>query len=112
MVENQVNSSNNQQVNVEYRLQKNREEMKYQFISFIFMILLSAAAFVAVATEGFHSLFVIPLILLLACVQVGFQLYYFMHMSQKGHAQPALFLYSGISVAFVTIVAFATIIWW
>jgi cytochrome c oxidase subunit 4 len=53
----------------------------------------------------------VPFILLLATVQVAFQLYYFMHMSHKGHEFPALFLYSGVFVAFLTVLAFVTIVW-
>lgn len=53
-----------------------------------------------------------PFLILLAVIQVIFQLFYFMHMSQKGHEAPSLFLYSGIFVAFITVLAFVTIIWW
>jgi cytochrome c oxidase subunit IV len=34
-----------------------------------------------------------------------------MHMSHKGHEAPALFLYSGALVAFITVLAFVTIVW-
>jgi cytochrome c oxidase subunit IV len=33
-------------------------------------------------------------------------------MSHKGHEAPALFLYSGLLVGLITILAFMTIIWW
>ena len=33
-------------------------------------------------------------------------------MSHKGHEMLALFMYSGIFVAFLTVLAFVTIIWW
>lgn len=112
MVNNEVSSSKQNHVELEFRREKHKEEMKYQVISFLLMICFTIAAFIAVAAEGFHSLFVIPIIIILACVQVGFQLYYFMHMSQKGHGVPALFLYGGVAVAVVTLFAFATIIWW
>ncbi len=105
---NSVNSSKS----VNYRLKKNAEEMKHQVITFALMIFLTLVAFVAVAYDGFSSWFTIPFILLLAIIQVAYQLYYFMHMSHKGHGMVATFMYGGIFVAFLTVLAFLTIIWW
>ena len=96
----------------EYRKRKSAEGMKNQFISFILMIFLTLVAFLAVGYDGFPRTFVIPIILLLACVQVIFQLYYFMHASEKGHGMVMLFMYSAIFVAFITVLCFMTIIWW
>jgi cytochrome c oxidase, subunit IVB len=97
----------------EYRRQKNAEEMRYQLVTFILMIFLTLVSFVAVGFRSYFPIrFVIPLILLLACIQVLFQLYYFMHAHQKGHGVPMLFMYSGIFTAFITILAFVTIVWW
>ncbi|MED4988962.1 cytochrome c oxidase subunit IVB [Geobacillus sp. NFOSA3] len=108
---NQANSGN-ERVDLAYRRKKNAEDMKHQVISFVLMILFTLIAFTAVGYDKFSPWFSVPFILLLAVVQVLFQLYYFMHMSHKGHEMPALFMYGGILVAFVTIWAFATIIWW
>ncbi|WP_413385497.1 cytochrome c oxidase subunit IVB [Bacillus velezensis] len=96
----------------EYRKKKNAEEMKYQVISFGLMIGLTLVAFLTVAADGIAGWFTMPFLILLAVIQVIFQLFYFMHMSQKGHEAPSLFLYSGIFVAFITVLAFVTIIWW
>ncbi|MDQ0272407.1 cytochrome c oxidase subunit IVB [Cytobacillus purgationiresistens] len=111
MTNEQLNSGN-PKVDIEYRRKKSAEEMRYQIISFAMMIFLTLVAFVAVGYDGFSGWFTIPFILVLAGVQVVFQLYYFMHMSHKGHEAPALFLYSGVFVAFITLLAFMTIIWW
>jgi cytochrome c oxidase subunit 4 len=108
---NQTNSGN-ERVDLEYRRRKNAEEMKHQVISFVLMILLTLIAFAAVGYDKFSHWFSVPFIFLLAVVQVMFQLYYFMHMSHKGHEMPSLFLYAGVFVAFLTIWAFSTIIWW
>jgi cytochrome c oxidase subunit 4 len=35
-----------------------------------------------------------------------------MHMSHKGHELPSLFLYGGVLVAFLTVWAFMTVVWW
>jgi cytochrome c oxidase subunit 4 len=98
-------------VDLELRKQRNKEDMRSQFVSFALMIFLTALAFIAVGTETFSKWFVLPFILLLAIIQVIFQLYYFMHMSHKGHGLVSLFLYSGVIVGFVTLWAFVTIIW-
>ncbi|QED47408.1 cytochrome c oxidase subunit IVB [Cytobacillus dafuensis] len=111
MTNEQLNSGN-PRVDIEYRRKKNAEEMKHQVISFALMIFLTLVAFVAVAYEGFSGWFIVPFILILAVVQVIFQLYYFMHMSNEGHEAPKLFMYSGIVVGFVTILCYMTIIWW
>ncbi|WP_026581548.1 cytochrome c oxidase subunit IVB [Bacillus sp. J33] len=109
---NQQPNSDNPRVDIEYRRKKSAEEMKHQVITFAMMIFLTIVAFVAAGYEGFSAWFIVPFILILAIVQVIFQLYYFMHMSHKGHEAPALFLYSGALVGFITIIAFLTVIWW
>jgi cytochrome c oxidase subunit IV len=109
---NQQLSSGNPRVDIEYRRRKSAEEMRQQVVSFSLMIFLTLIAFAAVAIKGFSAWFIVPFILLLAVIQVIFQLYYFMHMSHKGHEAPSLFLYSGLLVGLVTVLAFTTIIWW
>ncbi|SDJ74894.1 cytochrome c oxidase subunit IVB [Sediminibacillus albus] len=95
----------------QYRKKKNKEEMKQQVITFVLMILFTVIAFGMVIYE-LDKLFVIPTLLILAVVQVGFQLYYFMHMSHKGHEMPALMLYAGAFVAFLTVLTLSVLIWW
>ncbi|WP_053362047.1 cytochrome c oxidase subunit IVB [Bacillus sp. FJAT-27251] len=109
---NQQPTTGNPRVDIDYRRRKNAEEMRYQVITFSLMIFLTLMAFAAVGFGDFSSWFIAPFIILLAVVQVIFQLYYFMHMSHKGHEAVQLFLYSGVLVAAVTILAFTTIIWW
>jgi cytochrome c oxidase subunit IV len=107
---NVQSNSGNPSVDYEYRRKKNAEDMRMQVVSFALMIFLTLVAFVSVA-GGFSKWFIVPFILLLAVVQLIFQLYYFMHMSHKGHEAPALFLYSGALVAFITVLTFMTIVW-
>ncbi|WAA10600.1 cytochrome c oxidase subunit IVB [Fervidibacillus albus] len=98
---------------MEYRRMKSAKEMRHQLITFILMIFFTIIAFVSVAYHDlFPAKFVVPFILLLATIQVIFQLYYFMHASHKGHEMPMLFMYSGVFAAFLTILAFLTIVWW
>lgn len=107
---NQTNTGN-PKVDLAYRRKKSKEEMKYQVVSFVLMIFLTLLAFLAVGLE-MSKLFIVPVIILMAVVQCIFQLYYFMHMNHKGHEVPSLFLFSGLAVGLITILAFTTIIWW
>lgn len=111
MANQQVNSGN-PRVDIEYRRKKSAEEMRYHIISFSLMIFLTFIAFAAVGFKGVTSTFTPPFILLLAVVQVIFQLFYFMHMNKKGHEAPTLFIFSGALVGFTVLLAFSTIIWW
>ncbi|RDI47588.1 cytochrome c oxidase subunit IVB [Falsibacillus pallidus] len=108
---NHQSNSGNPSVDYEYRRKKNAEEMKHHVVSFALMIFLTLVAFAAVYAD-MSKWFIVPFILLLAAVQVILQLYYFMHMSHKGHESPQMFLFSGVFVAFLTILTFSTIIWW
>ncbi|RFU63399.1 cytochrome c oxidase subunit IVB [Peribacillus glennii] len=110
MANDQSNSAN-PNVNLKYRRKKNAEEMKHQVITFTLMIFFTLLAFLAVAYDGFSHWFIVPFILLLAAVQVAFQLYYFMHMKHRGHNTIALFMYSGALVGAITILTFITITW-
>ncbi|WP_407268115.1 cytochrome c oxidase subunit IVB [Radiobacillus sp. PE A8.2] len=105
MAENTTNT------NTDYHRHKKKEEMKQQVITFALMIVFTIIAF-AMVNAQLDKLFVIPVLLVLAVVQVGFQLYYFMHMSHKGHEMPALMMYGGAAVAFLTVLTLAVLIWW
>ncbi|WP_102692780.1 cytochrome C oxidase subunit IV family protein [Rummeliibacillus pycnus] len=86
------------------------QAMRNQVTVFAIMIFLTFIAFAAVQA-GFSAYLVIPIILLFAGVQVGLQLYYFMHLSEKGTGIMQFFMYSSVIVAFTMILAFVTIIW-
>ncbi|KIL44760.1 cytochrome c oxidase subunit IVB [Jeotgalibacillus soli] len=104
-------TSANPKVNYKYRRNKARQEMRAHVTSFAMMIFLTLIAFIMVMS-GFDKYYVFPVLLLLAGIQVVLQLYYFMHMSHKGHGAVALFLYSGALVALIVIITFMTIVWW
>lgn len=104
-------NSNSSTQSLEFRRQKNKLEMKAQIISFVLSLVLTGIAFLAVASESISHWFTVPFILILAVVQVLFQLYYFMHMKDKGHEGPALFMYSGILFAAIIIAALMTVVW-
>ncbi len=102
----------NPKVDLSYRRKKNAEEMKMQVISFVLMIFLTIIAFITVGYDDIDKWFRVPFIVLLACVQAIFQLYYFMHMSHKGHEAPQLFIWTGVFITFLTVLAMSTIVWW
>ncbi|WP_208589363.1 cytochrome c oxidase subunit IVB [Gracilibacillus suaedae] len=95
----------------DFEKQKRKDEMKQQVITFSLMIIFTIVAFSMVEAE-LDKLFVIPVLLVLAAIQVGFQIYYFMHMSHKGHEIPALMFYGGVFAAFLTILALVVLVWW
>ncbi|TFB23329.1 cytochrome c oxidase subunit IVB [Filobacillus milosensis] len=105
-----ADNTNSNEKQLYYR-KKHKEEMKHHILTFAMMIAFTLIAFGLVIAEV-SALFTIPIILVLAAVQVLFQLYYFMHMNQEGHEMPALMIYSGIFAALLTVLALATIVWW
>ncbi|MDI3256383.1 MAG: cytochrome C oxidase subunit IV family protein [Kyrpidia sp.] len=72
-------------------------------ISFAIMIVLTVVAFVMVGA-GMAPWIVVPVILALAVIQVGLQLYDFMHLNQRGHSFPAFFITSGALLGLIFIV--------
>ncbi|ASN05881.1 cytochrome c oxidase subunit IVB [Virgibacillus necropolis] len=95
-----------------FQKRKNKEEMKNQLITFALMIVFTLVAFGIVVGELMPKMFVIPTILLLAIVQVAFQLYYFMHMKNAGHEMPSTMMYGGFFAAALSITALSVLIWW
>ncbi|MFC2950227.1 cytochrome c oxidase subunit IVB [Virgibacillus sediminis] len=95
-----------------FHRQKKKEEMKKQLISFALMIGFTLIAFGLVASGSLDSMFLIPILLILAVIQVGFQFYYFMHMKDKGHEMPSLMIYGGVFAASLTLAALLVITWW
>lgn len=108
-----MNESHRSNVKVDtYYKKRSKEEMKHVMVTFSLMIFLTLSSFFAVAYPTiFPKIFSVPFILLLACVQVLFQLYYFMHMKQRGHQTAIVFLYTALFIGLLTVLAFATIVW-
>lgn len=94
-----------------------KQSMRGQVMMFSLMIFLTLVSFsMVVAHEhevaGFSKYFIVPILMLFAAVQVGLQLYYFMHMSEKGHGIPQMFMFTGALLGFLIPLTFATIVWW
>ncbi|WP_124726534.1 cytochrome C oxidase subunit IV family protein [Staphylospora marina] len=73
-------------------------------ISFVVMIVLTAAAFYLVATDVVAEHLVLPLMLILAAIQVLLQLFVFMHLDRKGSGFITAFMVLGIVIAVVSAV--------
>ncbi|MFD1038749.1 cytochrome c oxidase subunit IVB [Virgibacillus byunsanensis] len=106
-----MENTNSDNVNP-YQKQKNKEEMKKQLITFAAMIVFTLIAFSIVATELMPSMFVVPILLILAVIQVGFQFYYFMHLKDKGHDMVAVMIFGGVFAAMLTLAGLVAITWW
>ena len=77
-------------------------------LSFVVMIILTAAAFYMVATDVVPKHLILPFILFFAVIQVFLQLFTFMHLSQRGTIYYTLFMLIGIFIAIISAVG---IIW-
>lgn len=95
----------------EYKKRMAARAMRKQVSAFAMMIFFTFIAF-ATVQAGFSSNLVGPVILLLAAVQVGLQLYFFMHWDEKKTGMYQFFMYSALLVAFTMVLAFVTIVWW
>lgn len=95
-----------------FEKQKHKNEMKKQLISFLLMIAFTLIAFALVGTGNIEKMLAIPILVVLAVVQVGFQFYYFMHLKDKGHEMPAVMIYGGIWAALLTLAGLGVITWW
>ncbi|WLV25656.1 cytochrome c oxidase subunit IVB [Aciduricibacillus chroicocephali] len=95
-----------------YQKQKNKDEMKKQIISFALMIFFTVIAFIVVGTGNMSKMYALPLLFVLAVVQVGFQFYYFMHLKDKDHEMPAIMIYGGVWAALLTLAGLGVITWW
>lgn len=102
------------QAQYEYDKAHARVHMRKQVVNFAIMIFLTFIAFASVVS-GFKATFVIPVVLLLAGIQVVLQLYAFMHLEDRTTHMVGViefFIWSGAFLAFTFFVAFTTIIWW
>jgi len=73
-------------------------------VAFVAMIILTVIAFYLVAANVITLQLLVPVLLILATIQVILQLYFFMHLDQKGSGFPILFMVAGIVIAVVSAV--------
>ncbi|GGA97735.1 cytochrome B6 [Macrococcus hajekii] len=85
-------------------------EMRQQVTTFGIMIFLTFIAFGMVAA-GLDKAIVLPILVLLAFIQVILQFFYFMHMKHDGHNVAKLFMISGIFLALSFVVMALYLTW-
>src|SRR5699024_713114 len=95
-----------------YQKEKNKEEMKKQLISFALMIVFTLISFGAVSSGAFDSMYIIPIIINMAIIQVRLKFYYLMYMEDEGHEMPAVMIYGGVWVVLLIMAALLLITWW
>lgn len=95
-----------------FQKQNNKNEMKKNLISFAGMIGFTLVSFGIVASGIFGKMVAIPILFILALIQVAFQFYYFMHLKDKGHEMPMTLMYGGVWAAFLVIAGLFLISWW
>lgn len=77
---------------------KSSSVVKY-ILSFVCMIALTGAAFYIVANGVVANDMIMPMLSVLATLQVLLQLFIFMHLDQKGSKVYSVFLFLGIFIA-------------
>jgi cytochrome c oxidase subunit IV len=102
--------SNSHQTSELHKKVKAKQEFRQHTVSFVMMIFLTILAFIAIASDAVSDRIAVLFIILLACVQVFFQLYVWMHMSHKGHEFPKWVLIAGGAVALITVITLIILI--
>lgn len=95
---------------LDYIRRERTREMRQQLVSFGLMIFMTFIAF-GLAALDFSASFILPIIIVLAFMQVILQFYYFMHVKDKGHEYIKLMMLSGFFFALSFIVVFIYIVW-
>lgn len=89
------------------------EGPRNHIISFAISIVLTILAFIAVTyREQLNPAFIVPFIIILALFQGVIQLGFWMHLKDKGHLYPTIFIVSGCIVAFTAVYSAVYWMWW
>lgn len=80
--------------------------------AFAFSVVLTLIAFAAVAAGGVNAAFTVILLLAMAVLQVIVQMGFWMHLKDKGHLMPIIFMLGGFFVAGTCIVMALAWVWW
>lgn len=88
------------------------EGPKNHFIGFGISMALTLLAFVAVMNESLNEAFVYFLLVIMAIVQVFVQLYFWMHMKDRGHTYAKIAIFFGMIIVFTIIIMALFWCWW
>lgn len=81
-------------------------------IAFIFSIVLTIIAFIAVMVGEVNKTFTYIIIMVMAILQVVIQMAYWMHMKDRGHLLPIVFIFGGAIIAFTGVIMALYWVWW
>ncbi|BCG57044.1 cytochrome C oxidase subunit IV family protein [Paenibacillus sp. URB8-2] len=79
---------------------------------FVLSAVLTLIAFAAVAAGGVNPVFAVILLLVMAVIQVFVQMGYWMHLKDKGHMMPIIFMLGGFLIAGTCIIMALYWVWW
>lgn len=98
----------------EQKIKRSRghEGPRNHIIGFVASLVLTFIAFIAVANESLNASFVIFIIVAMAIIQVLIQVTYWMHLKDRGHFYPILFLSGGALVLISMFIAALYWMWW
>lgn len=95
-----------------YKHRHRHEGPQRHIVVFIFSIVLTLIAFAAVAAGGVNATFAVILLLVMAVLQVILQMGFWMHLKDKGHLMPIIFMLGGFFIAGTCIVMSLYWVWW
>jgi cytochrome c oxidase subunit 4 len=104
-------STQHDQVAAENR-PRNHEGPRNHYFAFALSIVLTMLAFAGVIYGGLDRGFVLAFIVILAVVQAVFQMLYWMHMKDRGHLYPIMFIVMGAFVAVCAVITAVYWMWW
>jgi cytochrome c oxidase subunit 4 len=95
----------------EQRRHKHEGPQKHIF-AFIFSLVLTLLAFAVVASGEVNRNFTYFLLMTMAILQVIIQLAIWMHMKDRGHTWPIIFITLGVVIASTCVVMGLFWVWW
>src|SRR5699024_27040 len=94
------------------RRKKSKDEMKKQLICFGMMTVFTLISSALGAVGTTETMYILPILFVMAIVQAGFQFYFFMHLKDRDHEMPATFIYGGVWAGFLPRAGLMVISWW
>ncbi|KWX87345.1 cytochrome C oxidase subunit IV [Paenibacillus riograndensis] len=81
-------------------------------VVFACSVVFTRIAFATVAAGGVNATFAVILLLVMAVLQVFLQMGFWMHLKDKGHLLPIIFMLGGFFIAGTCIVMALYWVWW
>ncbi|RXZ83526.1 cytochrome C oxidase subunit IV [Paenibacillaceae bacterium] len=82
------------------------------FVAYIFSLLLTLIAFTMVGAGEVNTSFTYILLVVMAMLQVYIQMAFWMHMKDRGHVFPIVFVLTGVFIVFTCVIMAEYWVWW